>query len=237
MQLFLFSPERVKGCVTVRDSMVFYRSFFEAAEQMSEQEFGAFCNAVFQYAFYGNRENQLTGIGRALFVALIPQIDATALRHQQAVKGGQNRWNGRGRSAEKEKEAPPAKEEAKPEQPEKKSEAPAKQPAVVEKTAPAKAPREPLAVRQYGKFGNVQLTRREYEDLAANIPLLDRVIREYSKYKMGNHLTTLWDYDGLICYHREKRLPPGAFVRQQGQVRGEEEKLYDWGRVAGKPPG
>ena len=71
----------------MRDSFVFYRSFFEAAEELDDNDKLKFFEAICDYALNGD-EIALSGAVKGMFKLLKPQLDANAARYENGKKGG-----------------------------------------------------------------------------------------------------------------------------------------------------
>ena len=68
------------------DSFIFYRSFYDAIEEADDQSQLQLYRAIALYAL--NREEpQLTGIIKAVWMAIKPQIDANFNRYVNGCKG------------------------------------------------------------------------------------------------------------------------------------------------------
>ena len=76
----------------MRDSIVFYRSFYEAIKEIPLEEQGVVYNAIYGYALDGI-EPELTGIAKAIFLLVKPQIDANNSRYENGKKGGKPKTN------------------------------------------------------------------------------------------------------------------------------------------------
>lgn len=59
----------------MRDSMVFYRSFFEAIKDLNYEQQGIIFNAIFDYGLNFN-EPKLDGICKTIWTLIKPQLDA-----------------------------------------------------------------------------------------------------------------------------------------------------------------
>lgn len=70
-----------------RDKFVFYRSFFEAIENLPEGEQLSAYRAIVAYGIDGE-EISLTGMTRSIFLLIKPVIDANNRRFQNGLKGG-----------------------------------------------------------------------------------------------------------------------------------------------------
>lgn len=71
-----------------RDSFVFYRSFYEAIQDIPKKHQVAIYSAIFSYAFDGE-EPTLCGVSNAIWKAIRPQLDASAKRYDNAKKGAE----------------------------------------------------------------------------------------------------------------------------------------------------
>ncbi|MBT9811202.1 hypothetical protein GPL26_16375 [Enterocloster citroniae] len=76
--------------VDMRDSMVFYRSFFEAVKTLPPEQFKNAVMAIMGYGFDGV-EPGTEGIERTIYLLVKPQIDANNRRYQNGTKGGRPR--------------------------------------------------------------------------------------------------------------------------------------------------
>ena len=75
-----------------RDSVIFYKSFYEAIKELSIEQQGIVYNAIFKYQFE-NAESELNGIEKAVFTLIKPQIDANNVRYENGCKGGAPKGN------------------------------------------------------------------------------------------------------------------------------------------------
>ena len=71
----------------MRDSFIFYRSFFESFEGLSKKDRLILFEAVCNYAL-NDIEPELNGIPLAIFKLLKPQLDANIRRYENGCKGG-----------------------------------------------------------------------------------------------------------------------------------------------------
>ena len=71
----------------MRESFVFYRSFFESFEGLSKKDKLLLFEAVCNYAL-NDIKPDLTGVPLAMFKLLKPQIDANNRRYENGKKGG-----------------------------------------------------------------------------------------------------------------------------------------------------
>ena len=71
----------------MRDSIVFYRSFYEAISNLEDKDRLEAYEAIIGYGLTGE-EIECSGIARALFLMAKPQIDANQRRYENGKKGG-----------------------------------------------------------------------------------------------------------------------------------------------------
>jgi hypothetical protein len=77
-----------------KDSIVFYKSFYEAIKELSKEEQAQVYNAIFEHYFY-SKNVDLKGVPKAIFALVQPNIDSANKRYQTSVdngsKGGRKR--------------------------------------------------------------------------------------------------------------------------------------------------
>lgn len=71
----------------MKDSFVFYRSFFDVLKEVPDETKINLINAMAEFALNDN-EIALNGMEKALFVLIKPQLEANAKRYQNGSKGG-----------------------------------------------------------------------------------------------------------------------------------------------------
>ena len=71
-----------------RDSFIFYRSFYEAIQELEPGIRSECYEAVIGYALTGE-EPDISGASKAIFLAIKPQIDANNKRYVDGCKGGE----------------------------------------------------------------------------------------------------------------------------------------------------
>jgi hypothetical protein len=71
----------------VRESFIFYRSFYEALKDLEGKDFEIVIKAICEYAL-NEKEIDLDGLPKALFTLIKPQIDANNERRINGCKGG-----------------------------------------------------------------------------------------------------------------------------------------------------
>ena len=96
----------------MRDSFVFYRSFYEAIRELPRDVQGEIYTAIMEYSLYGRETENLKPIARSVFVLIKPTLDANNARYLNAKKGGApkgrcNNPNGRGGNTQEQTENKP----------------------------------------------------------------------------------------------------------------------------------
>ena len=71
----------------MKDSIIFYRSFYEAIQDLQIEQQAQAYNAIFAYAL-DEQEPKLTGIVATVFKLIKPQLDANLQRYKNGAKGG-----------------------------------------------------------------------------------------------------------------------------------------------------
>ena len=71
----------------MRDSFIFYRSFFESFDGLSKKDKLLLFDAICNYAL-NDIEPELNGVPLAMFKLLKPQVDANTRRYENGCKGG-----------------------------------------------------------------------------------------------------------------------------------------------------
>jgi uncharacterized phage protein (TIGR02220 family) len=70
-----------------RDSMIFYRSFFEALRDLDGETKAVLYDAIFEFGL-NRAEPVLTGIAKTVFTLIRPQLEANLRKFDNGVKGG-----------------------------------------------------------------------------------------------------------------------------------------------------
>lgn len=68
----------------MRDSTIFYRSFYEALKELPAQNQSEIYTAIFEYSLNFN-EVELQGISKTVFTLIKPQIDANIKRYKSGI--------------------------------------------------------------------------------------------------------------------------------------------------------
>lgn len=72
----------------MRDSFIFYRSFYEAAQDLEDSDRLKFYDALLEYALNGSETLTERSSARAVFKSVRPQIDVNNQRYENGKKGG-----------------------------------------------------------------------------------------------------------------------------------------------------
>ena len=75
-----------------RDSVVLYRSFYESIKELQAEQQVEIYNAIFEFSLNGI-EPQMSGIAKAIFTLIKPQIIANNARYSNSLKGGKQSKN------------------------------------------------------------------------------------------------------------------------------------------------
>lgn len=86
----------------MKDSFIFYRSFYEALKHLPDKEFKELFLAISEYALNGT-EPSLEGSLNALFLLIKPNLDANLKRYEKAVANASKRWKGNSEKKDNEK--------------------------------------------------------------------------------------------------------------------------------------
>lgn len=77
----------------MRDSFIFYRSFYEAIKELPRDVQGEVYTAIMEYSLYGKETENLKPIARSVFTLIKPQIDVNNKRFENGCKGGRPKKN------------------------------------------------------------------------------------------------------------------------------------------------
>ena len=76
----------------MRDSFIFYRSFYESLKTLKSREKQKLFEAICEYALNGE-EIELVGAADGMFKLLKPQLDANTRKYENGCKGGRPKQN------------------------------------------------------------------------------------------------------------------------------------------------
>ena len=71
----------------MRDSFIFYKSFYESVKELDPETQWEIYNAIMEYEF-GKNEAKLSGVARAIFTLIKPQLEANDKKYENGCKGG-----------------------------------------------------------------------------------------------------------------------------------------------------
>ena len=89
----------------MRDSIVFYKSFVEALNELPDEDRLRLYDAILNFGIY-DKEPELSGIDAAVFALVRPQIEANNRKYQNGTKGGrpknqtETKWKPNGNQTE-----------------------------------------------------------------------------------------------------------------------------------------
>lgn len=72
-----------------RESFVFYKSFYEAIKELSNETQLKIIKTIFDFALEGIEPTGLEGIEKAVFLLIKPQLEANNQRYENGCKGGE----------------------------------------------------------------------------------------------------------------------------------------------------
>ena len=71
----------------MRDSFIFYKSFYEGIKELNSDIQCEIYNAIMEYEF-NQTETELSGVAKSIFTLIKPQLEANNKRYQNGCKGG-----------------------------------------------------------------------------------------------------------------------------------------------------
>jgi len=72
----------------MRQSFVFYRSFYDSLKELPDDQKGVIFNAICDYAL-NQKLPEFDGVNKALFTLIKPQIDANMVKYENGLKGAE----------------------------------------------------------------------------------------------------------------------------------------------------
>ena len=73
----------------MQDSMIFYKSFYQAINKLDTETQAEVYNAIFSYALDDKEPDNLSKMANVVFTLIKPQIDANNLRRENGKKGAE----------------------------------------------------------------------------------------------------------------------------------------------------
>ena len=90
----------------MRDSFIFYKSFYESIKELDPLDQVQIYNAIFEYEF-NEYEIELKGVCKSIFTLIIPQLEANNKRYKNGCKGGRPKTKTKPNDNQKETKAKP----------------------------------------------------------------------------------------------------------------------------------
>ena len=76
----------------MRESFIFYKSFYESIKELDPIDQAKIYNAIFKYQFE-QEKLELNGISKIIFTLILPQLEANNKRYENGKKGGAPKGN------------------------------------------------------------------------------------------------------------------------------------------------
>lgn len=76
---------------TERKGFTFFRSYYDAAEDMTDEEMLSYLKAIIHYSLFGEEPEELPRLVKAVFAAIKPHLDGNAKQFNNGCKGGRPR--------------------------------------------------------------------------------------------------------------------------------------------------
>ena len=76
----------------MRESFIFYKSFYDSIKELDPKDQVLIYNAIFEHQFYGN-EVELNNVSKSIFKLIIPLLEANNKRYENGKKGGAPKGN------------------------------------------------------------------------------------------------------------------------------------------------
>lgn len=203
----------------MRDSSIFYRSFYEAIKSLPESNQLEVYNAIFEYSF-NFVEVELTGLSNTIFTLIKPQLEANNKRYENGNKPKRNQ-NG-------------SKTEAKDEQ--KTSKVEANKNKNVNKN---KNDNEKVNKNNYGVNENIMLFITDYEKLIVDFgeqktkQAIDYLSNwglekpsKFKEYKNHNLALRRWVFDAIEKKYPESKTETSNHLKVNDYPEGHVHKTY-----------
>ena len=202
-----------------RAQFTFYRSYYEAIQNLPKREQTAVLLAVCAYAL-DNQEPKLSGTANAIFTLIRPTLDTSRRKALSGKKGGEN-----GSKPEASGKQTASKPEASGKQTAREKEREEEKEVEIENecciTPPQKKTRH-----KYGRYANVLLTDEELDKLKAEFPAdWEQRIERLSEYieskgaKYKNHLATIRSWarnEGTKTKQYSRTEPTPSWMQSKG---------------------
>ena len=187
----------------MRESFVFYKSFFESIKELDPKDQVQIYNAIFEYEFYKN-EPELSGVCKSIFTLILPQLEANNKKYENGKKGGRPKNQNKTKTKPKQNQ-----NKTKPE------------PNVNDNDNVNDNKKENNKKKKFGEFNNVLLTEEEYTKLENNNLLF--YIEKLSAYLESTGKRYKSHYATILNWSRKEK---------QDNNKNEETKLTKVGNGA-----
>ena len=149
-----------------RNSMIIYRSFYEAIKELPKENQADVWTAVYEYGLNGNKID-LPGISNTIFILISPQIEANYKKYLNGIKP-------KTKQNQSEKEAKPKQKKS--------------------KTETNVNDNENENENVYRRFAHLSLSFQEYDKLAEtwNEDQINTTLDEIENYKKNNQYKSLF---------------------------------------------
>jgi len=186
----------------MRESFVFYKSFYESIKELDPIDQVQIYNAIFEYEFYKIKP-ELSGVCKSIFTLILPQLEANNKKYENGKKGGR----------------PKKETKEKPKNNQKETKV---KPNVNDNVNVNDNKKENNKKKKFGEFNNVLLTEEEYTKLENNnllfyIEKLSAYLESTGKRYKSHYATILsWSrkekQDNKSEETKLKKVGEGAFI-------------------------
>lgn len=76
--------------LTMRESIIFYKSFYDSIKELPVNVQAKIYSAIFEYSLNSN-EIKIEGLAKSIFILIKPQLDANNKRFENGKKGGRRK--------------------------------------------------------------------------------------------------------------------------------------------------
>lgn len=180
----------------MRESFIFYKSFLDAAQTLTDKDKKKLIDAIIQYGIYNTMPN-LKGAPAGMFALIKPVMDANTKRYENGKKGGRPKTETKPKQNQNETKTKP-----KQNQNETKAK-PNNNVNVNENVNVNKNKEGEENTRAYGRFENVYLSDFEKDALAIETNKSDEYIERLSEHKKSTGSEYVNDYATLIKWMRK----------------------------------
>ena len=224
--------------------VLIFNEWFEAMENISDRDCGRLVKAIYKYQVLGEKPPMFKGKAEILADVVFPCIDRRKTLSEAGKRGSQIKWNEHkkfsgqaNREANRVANSPPSPIEKNS----KEKNSTAKSSESIDRADVSVEPDEKRAPshekRARGKYGNVFLSDKEYEEITRVIFNADAYIERFSEklhvkgYRFDSHFDAImrwWEWDkNLPQYSAPRGLASTAAEREQPRARTAEDDHWD----------